>query len=201
MKINIYHALILGLASASSHAADVNQTITPLTNASNVMARCAAIAKNTYSIPAPAGQIDVFAAEHQNEVMTKEHAAAAANRSPAAKPKEMRAENLKSMTPEQKVFTEKMRSQRQELRKCGEDYLKTNAEAALLAKKVSAELGSSKAQPNDDDKKIGVALIAYMTAGETLSAEISTLSKSQVHQLYMGRTVRKYFLGHDVIAN
>ena len=198
MKINILRALLLSGLTALSQAADISQKVGPLESSTSIMTRCATIAKSIYLIPAPAGQAEALAAEHQNQVMTKEHAAAAANKSSAARPKEMDADHLKTISSEQKAFSDNIRSKRRELQKCGEEYLKTHADAAVLAKRVSTAIADVKNQPNDDDKKIGVALMSFLTAGENLSTEVGKLSNSAVHQMYLSRTIRKYFLGHDI---
>ena len=201
VKNKVLFSLLLSSLSTITHAADISQTVGPLENSTGIMTRCAIIAKSIHSIPVPAGQAEALVAEHHNQVMTKERAAAAANKSSAAKPKEMDAEHLKTISPEQKNFNDSIRAKRRELQKCGEEYLKTHADAAVLAKRVSTAIADAKNQPNDDDKKIGVALMGFMTAGENLSTEVGALSNSAVHQMYLSRTIRKYFLGHSISAD
>jgi len=201
MKINILCTLLLSGLASLAHAADIAQTVGPLENSTSIMIRCAIIAKSIHSIPVPAGQAEALMAEHHNQVMTKEHAVAAANKSSAAKPKEVDAEHLKTISAEQKAFKDNIRVKQRELRKCGDEYLKTHAAAVALAKRVSTAIADPKNQPNDDDKKIGAALMSFTTAGENLSTEVGALSNSAVHQMYVSRIIRKYFLGHDISAD
>ena len=194
---NVTLALLLTGLTSIAYAADISSSAGPVQNSTKIMERCADIAKSIHAIPAPAGQVEAMLAEHHNQVMNKDHAEAAAKKSPEAKPKEMDAAHLKTISPEQKAFADIMRSKRSELKKCGEEHTKVHNEALALAKSMFATLSGVK-QPTEDSKKAEAILVSFSSAGENLSKEIASISNSSIHQMYISRTIRKNFLNHDI---
>jgi hypothetical protein len=197
LKAKVLPALALICATNISFAADISQIINPLNAATQVMNQCAAIAKNISSIKPPAGHVEAREAERFNRTLTKEYEKAELTKAPNVKPKEINPALLKKISPEHQAFLANIRAQRKELQNCGGQYAKLNSEARAIAKKASDNLDSKKS-PNEDDKKVGAALVAYMTSGENLSAQISTLSKDSALKPYVNRTIEKFFLGQDV---
>lgn len=198
MKTKVLLALAILCVSPASFAADIAQTINPLADATKIMGRCAVSAKKISSMPAPPGQLEARAAHHYNEMLIKEHAKVPLGSVASAKPKELNPALLKKIAPEHLAFMQSIQAERDELQKCGEEYIKINQPMKALVKKTSDSFADPKKVPNEDDKKVGAALMAYMKASENLATEIAALSKDPVHQRYVGRTIRKYFLGQNI---
>jgi len=196
-------ALVLPLAalcaSPVAMAADTS-AIKPLSEATRIMDNCAVIAKRISSLPVPKDHDAARAAEHYNEVM-KEASKAAGGDPKSAQAKagreKARDQYMKSIPPEAQAFMTKIRAERDELRKCGEQYAKVNASSHALAKKTSDSFADESKKPTEDDKKVGAAVVAYLASSEKLTTEIAALSKDLVHQRYVHGVIAKYFLGQD----
>lgn len=172
-------------------AADVSQTVNQLGEATKVMDRCTGIAKRISAMPVPPGHEQARAAEHFNASIAKAPAAAAG--APAAPaPVKM------AIAPEQQAFMNNIRAARNDLQKCGEDYVRVHKPASALENREGEALEKKVAKaPSEDDKKVAAAITAYNTASENLTTAITALSKDSVHDRYVGRVVNKYFLERD----
>jgi hypothetical protein len=153
------------------------------------MDRCAAIATKIADTPVPPGHGPAVAAAFHNEVVAKEHAKAAPGK--AAAP----AAEMMTVPPAQQAFFNMILAQRNELAKCGEEYLKVHKPADALMKKTGEAMEKSQAKaPSEDDKKVGAAMMAYAKSSEKMAAAITGLSKDVDYERYVGPTVHKYFL-------
>lgn len=173
-------------ASSGAMAADVSQTINPLAEATRIMDRCAGIAAKISSTPVPAGHNEAVAAAFHNEAMAK-----SAEHGKAVAPGQ-----LKAVAPEQKAFFAMIRTERDALQKCGEDYQKVHKAAEALSDKAGAALEKAKT-PTEDDKKVGAAVMAYEKSSEHMAGAITALSKDVNYERYVGAVVNKYFLAQD----
>lgn len=198
MKTKVLLSLALVCASNIALAVDVAPTINPLSEATRVMDLCATVAKNISSIKPPAGHAEARAAEQFNQTLIKEHEKAQLAKPAGSPAVPVDASQFKQITPEQQAFLTNIRAQRRQLQQCGEVYSKANAGMQAFVKKTSDALADPKKKPNEDDKKVGAAIVAYMQSGENLSASIAVLSKDEVLQRYVERTIRKYFLGQNI---
>ncbi len=180
--------IVSALCASSGALADVSQTINPLAEATKVMDRCAAIATKIADTPVPPGHGQAVAAAFHNEVMSKENAKAAPGK--AGAPGQMM-----TVPPEQQAFFNMILAQRNELQKCGEEYLKVHKPADSLMKTTGEAMEKSQAKaPSEDDKKVGAAMMAYAKSGEKLASAITGLSKDVDYERYVGPVVHKYFL-------
>jgi hypothetical protein len=180
-------------ASSGAWAADVSQTVNQLGEATKVIDRCTGIAKRISAMPVPPGHEQARAAEHFNESITKAPApTGAAGAPPAPAPVKM------AIAPEHQAFMNNIRAARNELQKCGEDFVRVHKPADALEKREGEALEKKAATaPTEDDKKIAAAITAYNTASENLTTAITALSKDSIHERYVGRVVNKYFLERE----
>lgn len=190
MNKKVLLAVAAMCASSASLAADVSQTINPLAEATKIMDRCAAIAARISSMPVPPGHEEARAAEHFNETVAKAQPTAVAAKAPAPE--------MKKVPPEHQNFMVKIRAEREQLEKCGQEYVKVNKPGDTLMQKTGEALEKEQTKSaSEDHKKLGAAMMAYAKSEENLAAAITKLSKDKIHERYLGRVVDKYFLGRS----